>query len=160
MGAGKSYWGARLNAVTGVEFIDLDHCIEERTSKKITTIFEEEGEEGFRKLEQKILRDIISQKENFVMACGGGTPCFFNNLELMKQQGRVVWLTSSPQKICERLLRERAHRPLVNKLTEKQLEEFITTTLYSRQIFYQQADHIIDPDLPTAEESLKKIIDE
>lgn len=160
MGAGKSYWGARLNAISGVEFVDLDHCIEEHTSKKIATIFEEEGEEGFRKLEQKILQDIILQKENFVMACGGGTPCFFNNLELMKQQGKVVWLASSPQKICERLLRERAQRPLINKLSKEQLEDFIITTLHSRQIFYQQADHVVDTDQPTAEEILKKIINE
>lgn len=160
MGAGKSYWGARLSAMSGLAFIDLDRCIEERTSKKISTIFEEEGEEEFRKLEQKILREISVQKENFVMACGGGTPCFFNNLELMKQQGEVVWLATSPQQILERLLRESAHRPLVNKLTEEQLAEFIATTLHTRQFFYQQADHIIDPDLPTAEESLKKIINE
>jgi shikimate kinase len=158
MGAGKSYWGARLSKFSGLKFIDLDHCIEEFTSKKVATIFEEKGEEGFRVVEREVLQDVTFQLKDFVMACGGGTPCFFNNLEFMKQQGKVVWLASSPQKIRERLLGERAHRPLISKLSEEQLEEYIFTTLQTRQFFYQQADHIIDPDQPTAEELLKKII--
>lgn len=159
MGTGKSYWGARLSKISEVEFVDLDHCIEEYTSKKISTIFEEKGEEGFRLLEKQVLQDVTLQKKNFVMACGGGTPCFYNNLEFMKQQGKVVWLASSLQKICERLLSERAHRPLISKLSEEQLKEFVITTLQTRQFFYRQADHSIDPDLPTAMELFKKIID-
>jgi shikimate kinase len=158
MGTGKSYWGARLSEISGFNFFDLDQRIEELTNRKISTLFEEEGEDGFRLLEQKILQEITLSSDNFIMACGGGTPCFFNNLEFMKQQGTVIWLTASLEKIQARLLAERVHRPLVSKLTEKQLKEFITTTLRTRQCYYEKAHFAVDTDRPDAESLLKNSI--
>lgn len=158
MGTGKSYWGARLSEISGFKFIDLDQRIEEITNRKISTLFEEEGEEGFRVLEQKTLQEITLSSDNFIMACGGGTPCFFNNLEFMKQQGTVIWLTARVEKIQARLLAERAHRPLVSKLTEEQLKEFITNTLKARQFHYEKAHYTIDTDRPDVETLLKNCI--
>jgi shikimate kinase len=158
MGTGKSYWGARLSEISGFKFIDLDQRIEELTAKKISTLFEEMGEEGFRVLEQKTLQEISLSTENFIMACGGGTPCFFNNLEFIKEHGTVVWLTSSLEKIQDRLQAERAHRPLVSKLTNEQLKEFITSTLMKRQFYYEKAHYTVDSESPNAESLLKKII--
>jgi shikimate kinase len=158
MGAGKSYWGARLSEISGIEYIDLDQRIEELTAQKISTLFEEKGEEGFRLLEQKTLQEISLSTDNFIMACGGGTPCFFHNMEFMKEHGTVVWLTSSLEKIQNRLQAERAHRPLVSKLTNEQLKEFITSTLKKRQFYYEKAHYTVDTERSNAESLLKSII--
>jgi shikimate kinase len=158
MGTGKSYWGARLSEISGVKFIDLDQRIEELAAQKISTLFEENGEEGFRLLEQKTLQEISLSTDNFIMACGGGTPCFFNNLEFMKKHGTVVWLTSSLEKIQDRLQAERAHRPLVSKLTDEQLKEFISSTLKKRQFYYEKAHYTVDTEHSNAANLLKSII--
>lgn len=158
MGTGKSYWGAKLSEISGLKFIDLDQQIEELTSHKISTLFEKNGEAGFRVLEQNTLQKLVLSNDNFIMACGGGTPCFFDNLDFMKQQGKVIWLTSSTQKIQERLWKERAKRPLISKLTDEQLQEFINVTIEARQFYYAKADYVVDTELLDAEHILKKII--
>lgn len=159
MGAGKSYWGARLSEIAGLNFIDLDQHIEKQCACKISDLFSEKGEEGFRILESKTLQDLIYSEDDFVMACGGGTPCFFTNLELMKQYGKVVWLNASVQTIVDRLVTARSHRPLLAKLEDKQLEEFVTATLHARQFYYAQADITVDCDTLEITDLLKKIID-
>lgn len=159
MGAGKTYWGAKLASVAGFPFYDLDQAIEQHSSKTISQLFEETGEEGFRKVEQEVLRSIALQQDKFVMACGGGTPCFFDNLELMKQLGVVVWIKPSPVTIKERLLTEKTTRPLICHLNEKQLDHFIQEKMEAREPYYRQAHLVIDGEETDAVLVFKKIID-
>ena len=84
-------------------FFDLDTLTEERSGKKVAAMFEEDGEAAFRMLEHDCLADIVSREKQMLLACGGGTPCFFDNLQLMKEAGRVVFLNPPLELILSRL---------------------------------------------------------
>ncbi|RYY39899.1 MAG: shikimate kinase [Chitinophagaceae bacterium] len=146
MGCGKTYWGRKLAPALGLPFIDLDEKIEEAAGKPISQIFAEEGEEYFRKLERDTLHALAEGNESFVMATGGGTPCFYNNIDYMKQVGRTIWINCSIDCLHARLLTERDKRPLVRDLGEDQLRAYIFRKFGDRRIFYQQADVAVETD--------------
>lgn len=152
MGSGKSTVGRGLAKALGLSFIDMDTFIEERNHKTIPAIFAEEGEEAFRKLEQKALFE-LSSFEEVVIATGGGAPCFFNNMDLIKQTGRSVYLKGSPRIIAERLRQSKIERPLIKGKSEAELVAFIDETLRKREEWYLQADVVLefDHDLVTHE---------
>ena len=139
MGCGKSYWGQQLAQKLELPFFDLDHTIEEGEARSITSIFEREGEEHFRQLEKEALHLITESHGAFVMATGGGTPCFYNNIEYMKKRGVVVWIHCSVEELQRRLSGEKETRPLIKDLTDEQLTSFITKKGADRNIFYRQA---------------------
>lgn len=145
MGSGKSTVGRGLARALGLSFIDMDNFIEERNHKTIPTIFAEEGEDTFRKLEQKALVE-LSAFEDVVIATGGGAPCFFNNMEIIKQTGRSVYLQGSPRIIAERLLQSKTERPLIKGKSESELIAFIDQTLRMREQWYLQADVVLKFD--------------
>jgi shikimate kinase len=129
-----------------VPFFDLDHKIEEWEEKSITAIFAEQGEEAFRLLERDALYLLTESHDSFVMATGGGTPCFYNNIGYMKKSGTAVWLNCSVECLYNRLITERDSRPLVRNLTDDQLRGYITKKLADRKIYYEQAHAIIYDD--------------
>lgn len=129
-------------------FFDLDDVIEEQQGKSITAIFEEMGEEHFRMLEKDSLYLLTESHENFVMACGGGAPCFFNNIDYMKSRGITVWINCTADSLYNRLVKEKEKRPLVKAIPDEELKSFIVKKYADRKIFYQQAAVIL------AEESL------
>lgn len=154
MGVGKSHWGRILAAQLGYAFIDLDEEISrEAADRSITQIFEQEGEEYFRRLESACLGKFISTEPRLVMACGGGTPCFLNNLERMKKAGKVIWLQASVGELLPRLLAERGKRPLIRELSEEELTQYITKKIGDRQLFYREADHAV-PESTLTEKKL------
>ena len=122
MGCGKSTSGALISQKTGKEFIDLDIYITQKHNKSIPEIFENEGEQAFRLIEHSALKEIINIK-NIIVATGGGTPCFFDNMELMSQNGITVYLKSSTKKLFERLISLKNTRPLLSGLSDEELEE-------------------------------------
>lgn len=138
MGSGKSFWKKSLSAKLKTGGYDLDHIIESVEEKTISEIFEEEGEAAFRKTEAKLLR-WFAEKKSFVLATGGGTPCFHQNMEWMNQQGITIWLDTPLALLTERLVKETDHRPLISKLTEDELKSFLQNKLSERTPFYQQA---------------------
>lgn len=140
MGCGKSTLGRALARLSPLEFIDLDNYIENRFHASISDLFSSRGEDGFRKVEQAML-DEVSRFCNVVVACGGGTPCFFNNMELMNERGTTVWLTTPIERIYERLQRNRSKRPIIADKTDSELMRFITDALAARQPFYSMAQH-------------------
>jgi shikimate kinase len=140
MGCGKSTLGRALHRLTGVQFIDLDNYIENRYHATISELFASRGEEGFRTAEQAMLRE-VAEFSDVVVACGGGTPCFFNNMELMNRCGTTVWLTTPIDRLFERLQRNRSKRPILANKTDEELMEFITQALREREPFYSQAAH-------------------
>ena len=96
MGAGKTTVGKALGKALGVTFYDLDWYIETRMRKTVKQIFDEQGEEGFRKMEHNMLHE-VAEFENVVISCGGGTPCFYDNMDYLNQQGDTVYLKASPE---------------------------------------------------------------
>lgn len=131
-------------------FIDLDDFIVVRAGKPITAIFEEGGEVLFRKLEQEALQSLIEARpENILIACGGGTPCFGDNMNYMKKAGETIYLKTPINELARRLLPQKAHRPLIKHLRDEELEPFIQNLLSQRESYYLQADHILEPAAQT-----------
>jgi shikimate kinase len=146
MGCGKTHWGKQLSEKLRMPFFDLDNLIEEREGKSITDIFAEMGEEYFRMLEKDVLYMITENHPTFVMACGGGAPCFFNNIDYMKKRGTTVWINCSTDCLYTRLVKEKEKRPLIKNLPNDELKSFIIKKYSDRKIFYQQADVILAED--------------
>ncbi|MEP7237631.1 MAG: shikimate kinase [Ferruginibacter sp.] len=142
MGSGKTYWGKIWAEQLGFTFYDLDEVIETGEGRSIAAIFEKEGEDHFRKLETTALQT-FAEKDNCLIACGGGTACFNNNLNRMNEMGLTVYLSASPQYILNRIIDEKEKRPLINKLNAAELLFFIEQKLKEREPFYKQAQIIL-----------------
>jgi shikimate kinase len=152
MGAGKSTLGKKLAKRLEMNFIDLDSYIEQRFFKTISQLFEEKGESGFREIEKSALAE-VAEFENAIIATGGGTPCFFDNIELMNKKGLTVYLHWLPEKLLQNLTKGKTKRPLIKDKTDKELLRFIKENLLKREPFYCQAKLTINP-----EEDIEKII--
>lgn len=138
MGCGKSTLGRAVRKKAGINFIDLDNYIENRFHTTVSALFAERGEEGFRRLERAMLEE-VSAFEDTLIACGGGTPCFFDNMELMNGSGLTVWLDTPRPRIVERLLRNRSRRPLLAGKSDAELAEFVDAAMDAREPFYSKA---------------------
>ena len=138
MGSGKTTLGKASSAATALQFVDLDWYIEERMHKSISALFAERGEEGFRLLEQKMLHE-AGEFENVLIACGGGTPCFFDNMDYMNHTGETVFLDVCPEVLFRRLKIAKAKRPLLANKTDEELMQVITSALEKRLPYYSKA---------------------
>jgi len=148
MGSGKSTVGKLLAKRLDYTFIDLDEQIESKYKATVSEIFEKYGEERFRIREQKTLLS-LPKKENLVVALGGGTPCFHNNIEFIKFSGKSVYLRTPSKILNKRLFKERAARPIIAKLSKKELEKKIDSMMRKRSKFYNQANiTIVANDTP------------
>lgn len=143
MGSGKSTLGKELAALTNRRFIDLDQKVEEFSGKAISRIFSDEGEDYFRKTEADILKS-LNQEENVIIATGGGTPCYKNNMSKMLKAGLTIYLRLTPELLFERLSVSSEIRPLLVNLTHDQLLTFIKEKLAFREKWYNQAHIKID----------------
>jgi shikimate kinase len=142
MGSGKSTAGKKLAADLGYEFIDLDHFIEAQYKMSIPEIFASKGESEFRSIEHNSLKKVL-EKTNTVISCGGGTPCYFNNMELMNNNGITIYLKMSVDALVHRLIHAKEKRPLIMGKTETELHAFITRQLEKREDFYDQAQFTV-----------------
>lgn len=140
MGCGKTTLGRSLGKFLGIDFIDLDIYIEGRFMRTVRDLFEEKGESEFRRIESNMLHE-VAEMEDVVVACGGGTPCFGDNMDYMNGKGVTVFLQASTDRLFERLSRNRSKRPLVMNLSDEDLKEFISWNLTARLPFYNQAQH-------------------
>ena len=143
MGSGKSYWGHIWALEHGYAFYDLDIEIEKAFEMPVEEIFEKHGEDKFREMERYHLRK-FENKKNYLLSCGGGTPCFFDNLEWMKQHGEIIYLKASPEYILDRVMDETSKRPLLKKVNAAELLFFIQKKLGEREPVYLKADHILE----------------
>jgi shikimate kinase len=157
MGSGKTYWGRQLGQKLGIPFFDLDEQVVNHAGKSIPDIFQQEGEEHFRLLEKEVMYMITESHESFVMSCGGGTPCFFNNIEYMNNAGTTVWINTPASVLFDRLIRERPGRPLIKDLSNDQLRAFISRKFADRKLYYEQADVVIDDESPQLDQLVEKI---
>ena len=144
MGSGKTHWGKQLAEQLKMPFYDLDDVISSKEKKSVAQIFAESGEETFRVKEREVLESLIDENEKMVLSCGGGTPCFFNNIERMKKYGVVVWLNTHVEVLVSRLTKEKSSRPLIKNVPDGDMRTYIVRKLNERRIYYEQADVIID----------------
>ncbi len=145
MGAGKTYSGKLLAEKMNVPFFDLDEYIQEKEGASIPEIFEEKGADHFRITERKCLRDfgVIGKA---IIATGGGTPCFFDNLEWMNENGLTIYLKIEPELLAKRLQEEKTQRPLLADIKSEDLNKYITDKLEERKDFYEQASVVFEPE--------------
>jgi shikimate kinase len=143
MGSGKSYWGHIWALEHGYTFYDLDTEIEKAFKMPVEEIFEKHGEEKFREMERYHLRK-FENKKKYLLSCGGGTPCFFDNLEWMKQHGGIIYLKASPEYILDRVMDETSKRPLLKEVNPAELLFFIQKKLKEREPVYLKADHVFE----------------
>ncbi len=143
MASGKSRLGQDLAAGLEYEFLDLDDIFEERFHISILDFFDKYGETHFRQIEQRLLFETVSLK-NTVIATGGGTPCFLDNMSFIRDHGLSVYLYWPAEALAERLIQVRKKRPLIKNLAPGEMDEFIQKHLKEREVFYRQADILFD----------------
>ena len=146
MGAGKTTLGKAFARAMGLTFVDLDWYIEERYHKTVSQIFAERGEDGFRELEKRMLHE-ASDFEDVVISVGGGTPCFFDNMDYMNQMGETVFLDVDNQVLFRRLKVAKQQRPLLANKTDEELMAFIQEALEKRLPHYTKAKHVFNGEL-------------
>ena len=158
MGAGKTTIGKALSKELGATFYDLDWYIESRMRKTVAQIFAERGEEGFRKMEHSMLHE-VAEFENVIISCGGGTPCFFDNMDYLNQQGLTVYLKADPEVLYNHLLMGKVERPLIKGKSPEELITFIRQQLEKREPFYTKAKYTLDVSLMDNYEKIKISVD-
>lgn len=150
MGSGKTSIGKKLARKLALDFIDLDTYIEEKYSSSITSIFAEKGEEQFRLIEQTCLKE-LSEKQDCVISLGGGTPCYFDNMQLIKQSGTSIYLKLEVNILVGRLRLKKAKRPLIANKNDEQISQFVHQELTKREAYYKQADFVLVNNHPKAQ---------
>lgn len=152
MTSGKTSFGKKLARALEYEFIDLDELIETECKASINEIFKNEGEDYFRNLETKILKNIISssKNKNRVVALGGGTPCYNNNISLLKEENVLVYLSLELKVIIGRLKVDKENRPLVKDLDNDALVLKVSKLFKEREHFYNQANLVLNAQTSVA----------
>lgn len=158
MCVGKTTIGKELAKRRGQMFYDLDWYIEERFRKRVPQIFAEEGEEAFRKKERNMLHE-VAEFENVVVSCGGGTPCFFDNIDYMNQAAEVIYLKASPETILSHLKISKGKRPLLEGMSPEELQTFVTDQIQTREDFYLRARHVVDVDVLDSAEKINRLVE-
>jgi shikimate kinase len=151
MGSGKTAVGQRLAEVLQVPFLDLDREIQKKTSNTISEIFKNKGEIFFRKTEFEVLQNLLDTENSYVLALGGGTPCYGNTMQLVGgyKDVRTIFLQTSLVELTERLFLERDKRPLISHLdTKETLHDFIRKHIFERNFYYNQANIKVKADAP------------
>ncbi len=158
MGSGKTTVGKALSKETGMMFYDLDWYIESRMRKSVSQIFAEKGEEGFRKIEYNMLHE-VAEFEDVIISCGGGTPCFFDNMDYLNQQGDVVYLKATPETLYKHLLMAKVERPLLKGKSSEELVAYITEHLKERAPFYEKARYTLDVNVLDEYDKIKDSVE-
>jgi len=159
MGSGKTTVGKLLAEALGYSFVDMDTYIEEKQFKTVTQIFAEKGEDEFRLLEQNCLYE-VSQFENVVISTGGGTPCFFDNMDFMNKQGITIYLHYTPSELASRLLASHANkRPLLAYRKGEEISQFVAEGLAKREYYYKKANYSIAGDVDYVVSQICKLME-
>ena len=159
MGAGKTTVGKELAKALGVTFYDLDWYISTRMRKTVKEIFDERGEDGFRQIEHNMLHE-VAEFENVVISCGGGTPCFFDNIQYMNRQADTIYLKASPDVLHHHLSIGKGVRPLLLGKSPEEVKTFIHQQLQEREKYYLQARHIVDVNRMDNFEKIAVVVEE
>jgi len=159
MGAGKTTLGKALAQSMGFQFYDLDWWIEEKVGCTIAEIFAQQGEEAFREIERLALHEVL-EKDNVVLSVGGGTPCFFDNIDYMNRNACTVYLNASVETLKAHIRMGGSKRPLVDGKSDEELTDYITTSLEKREPYYRQATYQVQIATITQQEQIDQYVKE
>ncbi len=160
MGVGKTHWGRQISRKLNIPFFDLDEVIEQDTGKTIAEIFEQEGEEYFRMKEKEVLYLLTESHDSMVLSCGGGAPCYFNNIDYMNEKGTTVWIDTPFEILLGRLRQNKARRPLLKDLNDEQLKAYIVKKNSDRRIYYERAKIRTEDNHLQLDDFIKLILNE
>ena len=155
MACGKSTLGAEIAKELKFEFEDLDELLEVKFGRSIAEMFQNWGEKKFRELEKEALRNLTAR--NHVLACGGGTPCFFDNIDFMLRQGTVIYLKQDPKVLAKRIRESDTIRPLFARVSDKDLEAEVKRLLKEREPFYSKAHVTVEGESISAKEVINML---
>lgn len=158
MGSGKSHISKVLSQKLNLKLIDLDRQIFLKNNLTIPEIFEKRGEIYFRKEERSLLEEILNTEKECILSLGGGTPAYYNNIDLITSKSESVYLRTSVVTLVERLSKQKQKRPLIANISEEELPEFIAKHLFERQVFYGQAKYTVSTNSKTPAEIVDEII--
>ena len=161
MGSGKTSIGKKISKILNIKFYDLDKLIENKFNKTVNEIFLEQGEINFRKKERALLENILNKKKIFVLSLGGGTPCYFDNIEyIVKKTGYTIFLKPEIKQLSKKLYWKKAERPIIKDVrTEKKMIEFVSKHMLERIHYYNKAKYHVVYDLNDKMYACNKIID-
>lgn len=158
MGSGKSVVAQKLGAKTKISVVELDDLIEQECGMSITEIFDSKGELFFRKKEHELFKDLLNQDNKLIISTGGGTPCYYNNHELLEHEQIIsIYLKASIETLYKRLVHEKQKRPLLTNLSETDAREFIAKHLFDRSFYYNKATYKINVDAKNVDEIVAEI---
>jgi shikimate kinase len=149
MGSGKTYWGVQWARQSGLPFKDLDRLIEQSLDMSVTSIFDTKGEDFFRMTEAAMLREVTLEPS--IIACGGGTPCFHNNIDWMNEIGSTIYLKATPAYLFNNISAEPFVRPLLKNMNENEIVYFIQNKMNERESFYSKATLTLDVESVTVQ---------
>ncbi len=158
MGSGKTHISKNLSKKIDFQLVDLDQKISEDHGMSVNKIFEKKGEIYFRKEEKRILEELLSSQENLVLSLGGGTPVYYNNMDIINERSKSIFLRASVNTLTNRLLLQKNMRPLISKIDDEDIPEFIAKHLFERNTYYSKAHFTIDTDSKNAIEVSDEII--
>ena len=159
MASGKSSVGKKISKRLKMNFIDLDDYIIDKEKATISEIFKEKGEIYFRNIENKYLNEILSKNDNFILSLGGGTPCYSNNMEIIKEKAIIsIYLQGNVPTMVKRLIKKKAKRPIIASLEDDKIPEFVAKHLFERRFFYEQAKMTIKIDDKTKTQVAKELV--
>ena len=160
MGSGKTSIGKKISKILNINFFDLDELIEKNYDRSVKNIFNDFGEIEFRKKERAVLRKIISKKKLYVLSLGGGTPCYFDNIELIsKKTDLTIFLKPKIEQLSKKLFKKKSKRPIIKDVkTEKKMIEFVSKHMFERINYYKMAKYHVTYDLHDKMDACKKII--
>lgn len=144
MASGKSTVGKKLANKIGLPFIDLDNYIEEKFNTTIRVLMNDKGQDVFREIERDTLKSVIEENKSAVISTGGGTPCYFDNMERMKSSGETIYIELDIPTLVDRLMHSKKDRPLIWGKTREDLTVYAKDLLEKRDAFYKQAKHIVN----------------
>lgn len=159
MGCGKSHISKILSEKINFKLIDLDKEISRRNKLTIPEIFEKKGEIYFRKLERETLEEILATEENLILSLGGGTPVYYNNMEIINNNSKSIFLKASIGTLTERLSKQKEKRPIIANISDENLPEFIAKHLFERNEYYNKAMISVSTDSREPEDIMNEIIE-
>ena len=159
MGSGKSHIAKLLSDKLGIKLIDLDKEISKKNKMTIAEMFQKKGEIFFRRQERALLEEIVATEDSCILSLGGGTPAYYNNMELINQNSESIFLRTSVKNLTERLLKQKHKRPLIANISDQDLPEFIAKHLFERNIFYNKAKYTVNTDDKTPEMVVEELCD-
>jgi len=139
MASGKTVIGKELSKVLKKPFVDLDDYIIEKEGLSISELFDQKGEPYFRKKEISYLKELLTQKEDFIISVGGGTPCFVGTMDMINDSSISVYLKATNQTLYDRLVPAKVERPLLSNIADTMLQEYIAIHLFERSAYYERA---------------------